>query len=120
MAFISAAVKVTNPTNDQQVMRDEGNLIILNCTARGVTTPSIVWSRGSDPIMEDSRITITSSLLPDDGDGYSYVTSMLIILNSRQSDTGTYSCNAVNTVSMGTTNRTEQDSRSFILIIFCK
>ena len=70
--------------------------------------------------MEDSRITITSNLLPDDGDGYSYVASMLSILNSRQTGTGTYSCNAVNTVTMGTTDMTEQDSRSFNLTIFCK
>ena len=74
--------------------------------------------------MEDSRITITSNPLPDGGGGggdwYSYVTSMLSILNSRQTDTGTYSCNAVNTVTMGTTDMTEQDSRFFNLTIFCK
>ena len=70
--------------------------------------------------MEDSRITITSSLLPDSGDGYSYVTSMLSILNSRQSEIDIFSCNAVNTVTMGRTNRTEQDSRTFYHTIFCK
>ena len=73
--------------------------IIINCTARGIPTPTIVWYRG-DTILTgaEDRIAITMPVASTDAEGFYYVESTLTISPSDRDDSDVYYCEAENIV----------------------
>ncbi len=74
---------------------------VLNCTARDMSQPSIVWSPGPDL---RRNITVIESI---ESDGFEVVTSNLTIYNVHR-DEPLYSCDV------------GKESRFFILVVNCK
>ena len=94
---------ITKPNGHVTKESDVGLTIILNCTARGVPAPTFTWLTNNR-----SPITSTSST---DGEGYTFITSILTITNIQRSDF-IYSCMASNLGGL--------DSRNFSLTVNCK
>ena len=101
--FYVAPAFITEPNDHVTRESDVGLTVVLNCTARGIPTPTFTWSPNNRNI-----IISTSST---DGEGYTFVTSILTITNIQRSDF-IYSCIASNLGGL--------DSRNFSLTINCK
>ena len=73
--------------------------IILNCTARGIPTPTINWYDG-DTILTgaEDRTFISMPVVSTDAEGFYYVESILTISPSDRDDSGMYYCEAENIV----------------------
>ena len=67
-----------------------GTTLTVSCTARASSTPTITWMAGDTVLENSGRYSIS------EGDG----TSTLVIANTVEGDSGTYSCTA--TVGSGT------------------
>ena len=116
--FVNNTVPPTiiSPAEDEDVTVVEGNDAVFTCTARGSPEPDIVWHRGAMQLTgNELRVTIVP-MVSMDSDGFSVVESMLTISPSDRSDSGMYSCMAINTV--GGSPRMTQ--RNFDLIVNCK
>ena len=101
--FRVAPAFITEPNDHVTRGSDAGLTLILNCTARGVPAPTFTWSPNTTNL-----ITSTSST---DGEGYTFITSILTITNIQRTDF-IYSCMASNLGGL--------DSRNFSLTINCK
>ena len=102
----TAPSELTDPTTNMTLERDEGELVIFNCTAKGNPIPIVTWSPGSG----GSRMINTST--STDAEGYLVITSNLIIRSVVRADDGIYICTANNTEGM--------DTRNFNLTVYCK
>ena len=86
---------ITDPQVDMTV--NEGDMISLRCTARGIPAPTFVWLQGTTELMDgDPRITIVTRALNTDVEGFRVVTSTLEISAANRSDAGSYACVASN------------------------
>ena len=93
--------------------------IILNCSARGVPTPTITWYRGNMELMGvEDRTTISAplDLESPDTDGFYNVDSTLTISPSNRDDTDKYYCEAENIV----LGLQVTDRRQFNVTVNCK
>eukprot|EP00731_Ephydatia_muelleri_P030015 Em0021g538a len=96
---------------------DTGGVVILSCVVFAIPIPNITWSvtnqYGSTNIVQNtSSTTIKTSTLTVSN--YTYTVSYLVICNTTENNTGTYSCagsNGVNVTSLTTT------SESFLVTI---
>ena len=90
---------------------------MLNCTARGIPTPTIVWYRGDTVLTgAEDRTAITMPVASTDAEGFYYVESTLTISPSNRGDSDVYYCEAENTVlGSPTTAR-----RAFNVTVNCK
>ena len=83
------------------VSSDTGSLVIISCTVFAIPLPNITWTvtnqYGSTHIVENTSTTIitTSALTVQN---YTYATSYLVICNTTENDTGTYTCSGSNQV----------------------
>ena len=90
--------------------------ILLNCTAMGVPAPTIVWYRETTRLTgTEARTTISDSGVTLDPDGFYFVDSMLTISSSSRDDSGTYWCEAENTILGSPRN----DRRMFDVTVNC-
>ena len=89
------------------MITDEGTANFpVSCTAAGIPPPNITWSDPSGmrlPNENNMRITLedhtTPELMADDGFTFLYyVTRNLVITDTNDSDTGSYTCTADNGV----------------------
>ena len=82
---------ITDPPGDLTV--DEGAMISLRCTARGIPAPSFVWLQGTTELMDGlPRITIVEMPFITDVEGFRVVTSSVDISSANRSDAGSYAC----------------------------
>ncbi len=88
-SFILGPAMITDPPNNITIEYDEGENIVLICTARSNPRPTITWSPGPD----SSRTVATSESV--DIQGFPVITSNINITNLQRNDT-TYTCNASN------------------------
>ena len=96
---------ITDPSNDASVEFDEGDNVVLNCTARGIPRPNITWTPGPDSTRSVTTFGST------DNEGFDIITSNITIMNIQRSDT-LYTCNGSNTLG--------SQIRSFTLTVNCK
>ena len=91
---------IINPPVDISVtVLEQIDSIILNCSARGVPTPTITWYRGNMELMGvEDRTTISAPHELSNVDGFYYVDSTLTISSSNRRDTDIYYCEAENTI----------------------
>ena len=80
-------------------------MVVLNCSARGLPTPTFTWSPSGSMFQVSSSTSM-------DAEGYAVVTSSLTITNVMRNDTTSFTCSA--------SNSDEMDSHSFTLTIYCK
>ena len=88
------------------LIKDEGQSLVLSCTAKGFPRPTITWS----PVGGDRRILNTST--STDAEGFLVITSTFMIESVQRSDAGLYTCDASST--QGTR------LQSFNIIVNCK
>ncbi len=116
-----ASVEITDPSNDTVRTVDEGEIVTFTCTARGVPPPSITWYLEGELIMNTSRVMVVPlSEVSVDEEGYSSVTSMIIVSIILRSDTGICSCFANNSVTMGTMDMRTEATRLVNITVQCK
>ena len=98
-------------------MLEQIDSIILNCSARGIPTPTITWYRGNMELMGvEDRTTISASLKSPDADGFYNVDLTLTISPSNRDDTDEYYCEAENIV----LGLQVTDRRQFNVTVNCK
>ena len=73
------------------LVRDEGQSLVLRCTAKGYPRPTITWSP-----TDSERMTFSTSTSTDT-EGFLVITSTLMTQSVHRSDAGVYTCNASNT-----------------------
>ena len=80
-------------------MVEQGDTITIECEAIGVPAPLIVWRLNWGKIGDPPRTTTTIETTADLTGPSGIVTShsVLTITNSRKSDEGAYTCEALNT-----------------------
>ena len=88
--------------------------ITISCMATGLPAPTISFWRGSDQLGSSRFMRgIDSAVML--GDGRYQVTAMLILTNATDEDTGTVTCQAINTVEE--LNQTMMDIATFNLTV---
>ena len=112
----TAPPTITSPASDVDVTVVAGNDAVFTCTAQGSPAPDIVWYRGAMQLTGNEPRVAIVPMVSMNSDGFSVVVSMLTISPSDPSDSGMYSCMAVNTV--GGSPRMAQ--RNFDLTVNCK
>ncbi len=116
-----ASVEITDPSEDTVRTVDEGDVVTFTCTARGVPPPSITWYLEGEQVMNTSRVMVVPlSEVSVDEEGYSSVTSMIIVSTILRSDTGIGSCIANNIVTMGTMDMRTKATRLVNITVQCK
>ena len=83
------------PVNLMDMTVNETDDAVLNCTAHGIPTPSVVWYRvvdGNDQSLKDQQM---NGALPN-GDSFATLT----LRSVTGSSTGTYKCIATNDVNV--------------------
>ena len=118
----SASVEITDPLVDIEVMKNEGDMVTITCTARGVPPPFISWYLNGQVIVTDGdRVTVVPlSDVMVDIEGYSSVTSMIVISNILRTDAGIGSCVANNTVTIGMIDMDTEATRFVNITVQCK
>jgi len=98
MVLFSALPTVTQPPVGE-LMVTQGDTITIECVAIGVPAPLIVWRLNWGKIGDPPRTTTTIETTADLTGQPGVVTShsVLTITNSRTSDEGAYTCEALNT-----------------------
>ena len=96
---------ITDPSNDTSVEFDEGDSVVLSCTAKGIPRPNITWTPGPD---NTRSVTTFGS---KDSQGFDVISSNITIMNIQRSDI-LYTCNGSNTLG--------SQIRSFTLTVNCK
>ena len=105
---------ITSPTDGFTLTVNETEVAVFECTATGIPPPTISWYRnGTELLSGDSRITLSNHAAPTlvQGDGgmvYS-VSRTLMLANTRDDDSDTYTCVADNIVG--------NDSQEFELVV---
>ena len=113
----TAPTVITFPSDPVNLTVAEGNQTTLTCTARGVPAPEFMWYRESELINgSDTRLQISSSEIVNTTTGFIYVTSKLNITVANRSDSGVFSCVAVNIV-VGVLS---SDSLTYNVTVNCK
>ena len=98
-------------------MLEQIDSIILNCSARGIPTPTITWYRGTMELMGvEDRTTISAPLESLNAEGFYNVDSTLTISPSSRDDTDKYYCEAENIVLRSQVT----DRRQFNVTVNCK
>ncbi len=116
-----ASVEITDPSEDIMRTVDEGDMVAFTCTARGVPPPSITWYLDDVLVMNTSRaMVVPLREVSVDEEGYSSVTSMIIVSSILRSDTGILSCITNNTVTMGTMDMRTEATRLVNITVQCK
>ena len=93
---------VVHPNTSEPLNYEEGENVILNCSAVGVLRPSIQWYKDGRPLLNDSMTFIYEEMFQSDNNS---TTSTLELYRVGGDDTGNYSCQAMNEV--GTTSAVE-------------
>ena len=118
VSCLTARPSITDPSDDLTItLLEQRDDIVLNCTARGIPTPTIVWYRGDTVLTgNEDRTAITMPVASTDAEGFYYVESTLTISPSDRDDSDVYYCEAENTVlGSSTTAR-----RAFNVTVNCK
>ena len=93
---------ITSPTDDFTLTVNETEVAIFECTATGIPAPTISWYRNGTELSEDSRITLSNhtapSLVQGDGGMVYSVSRSLMLADTRDDDSDTYTCVADNIV----------------------
>ena len=104
---------ITSPTDGFTLTVNETEVVLFECTATGIPAPTISWYRSGTELSGDSHITLSNHTAPTlvQGDGgmvYS-VSRTLILADTRDDDSDTYTCVADNIVG--------NDSQEFELVV---
>ena len=95
LSFLPNTVKIiVHP--DTVVKADVGDTKVFMCVVYGMPLPHITWNQHGVELSNDSHITITEEL--EHQNGITYVKSVLEICDTQSTDSGEYSCTAVNEV----------------------
>ena len=108
--FSTVIPNITFPLDGQLYTINEFNPVVFECTATGIPAPTITWYRGG-VLLNGSRITLSDHSEPvafstQYGDIF-LITRALIFDNTMDSDTGTYTCLADNSVEPSATQEFE-------------
>jgi len=97
--FIIAALPTVIRPPPGELTVNEGDTITIECVAIGVPAALIVWRLNWGKIGDPPRITVTIETTSEESGQPVVVTthSVLTITNSRKSDEGAYTCEALNT-----------------------
>ena len=94
---------ITSPTDGFTLTVNEMEVALFECTATGIPAPTISWYRnGTELLSGDSHISLSNHTAPTlvQGDGgmvYS-VSRTLMLADTRDDDSDTYTCRASNIV----------------------
>ncbi len=89
-SFTNPAAAEIIPEDVNNLTVDAGNDIVINCTARGVPQPVIIWNQATNYI--ENNYTMYN-----DTNGYFYTFSSLIITSASPVDSRNYTCMTANT-----------------------
>ena len=89
---------------------------MFECTATGIPAPTISWYRNGTELSGDSRITLSNHTAPSpaqgDGGMVYIVSRTLMLADTRDEDSDTYSCRASNIIG--------NDTQDFELVVQSK
>ena len=91
-AMASPAELVIVPANTTAT---EGNTLILVCVGYGEPSPEVVWLKDGMELANDSRVTVFTELVVEQGVEFVQTTLEICSLNVTE-DSGVYYCNASN------------------------
>ena len=93
---------ITSPTDGFTLTVNETEVAIFACTATGIPVPTISWYRNVTELSGDSHITLSNhtapSLVQGDGGMVYTVSRTLMLADTRDDDSDTYTCVADNVV----------------------
>ena len=89
--FIELSASPLFLPSNASLVKDEGQSLVLRCTAKGFPRPTITW------LLSDSERRTFSTSTSTDTEGFLVITSTLMTQNVHRSDAGLYTCNASNT-----------------------
>lgn len=72
-----------NITIGQDLLTVIDNTLSIYCTASGIPVPKITWTRGNETLPSDGRMSVKNGTL--------------VIVELETSDSGNYTCSALNT-----------------------
>ena len=88
-------------------------MALFECTATGIPAPTISWYRNGTKLGGDTHITLsnhtTPTLVQGDGGMVYSVSRTLMLADTRDDDSGTYTCRASNIV--------RSDTQDFELVV---
>ena len=87
-------------SSEDEYVTNEQLSVVFQCTVVGIPLPVMTWYRGDSMLMNDSRISITSSVMTLSSSLLQQVTQNLTLLNTTDSDSGNYSCTANSSAGM--------------------
>ena len=101
LLYLSAVAPIiTSPTEGFTLTVNEMEVALFECTATGIPAPTISWYRNGTELSGDSRITLSShtaqSLVQGDGGMVYSVSRSLMLADTRDDDSDTYTCIADN------------------------
>ena len=115
----TVAPNITSPTDGFTLTVNETEVALFECTATGIPPPTISWYRNGIEFSGASRITLSNHTAPTlvQGDGgmvYS-VSRTLMLADTVDDDSDTYTCRATNMV--GSDSMDHTDEQDFELVI---
>ena len=107
------------PTDGFTLTVNETEVALFECTATGIPAPTISWFRNGTELSGDSHITLSNHTAPTlvQGDGgmvYS-VSRTLMLSDTRDDDSDTYTCRATNMA--GSDNMIRTAEQDFELVV---
>ena len=115
LLYLSAVVPIiTIPMDNFTLTVNETEVALFQCTATGIPPPTISWYRnGTELLSGDSRITLnnhtTPTLVQGDGGMVYSVSRTLMLADTVDDGSDTYTCRASNIV--------ENDNQDFELVV---
>ena len=114
LLYLSAVVPIiTIPIDNFTLTVNETEVALFECTATGIPPPTISWYRNGMELGGDTRITLsnhtTPTLVQGDGGMVYSVSRTLMLADTRDDGSDTYTCRASNIV--------ENDTQDFELVV---
>ena len=120
LLYLSAVVPIiTIPMDNFILTVNETEVALFECTATGIPPPTISWYRNGMELSGDSHITLsnhtTPTLVQGDGGMVYSVSRTLMLADTVDGDSDTYTCRATNMV--GSDSMDHTDEQDFELVI---